>query len=160
MAGHRTRHPAGTVLRANADTLSQASGQHLRAAGGYLVLFRAGTSLGEAGLVTQARDYYQRMHAPAHTRLGPDHPDTLYARNNFAYWRGEAVDPSGAAVALEELLADRLRVLGPDHPDTLATQHHLARWRGEAGDAAGAVAEFEEMLADRLRVLDPITPTL
>ncbi|MGH3985454.1 MAG: tetratricopeptide repeat protein [Pseudonocardiaceae bacterium] len=43
--------------------------------------------------------------------------------------RGEAGDPAGAAAALEQLLADVLRVLGPDHPDTLATRHNLAYWR-------------------------------
>ncbi|WP_338597130.1 tetratricopeptide repeat protein [Saccharopolyspora sp. SCSIO 74807] len=90
--------------------------------------------------------------------LGPDHPDTLSSRNNLARWRGEAGDPAGAVVVLEELLADELRVLGPDHPDTLSSRNNLARWRGEAGDPAGAVVVLEELLADELRVLGPDHP--
>ncbi|MFE7475747.1 tetratricopeptide repeat protein, partial [Streptomyces sp. NPDC057575] len=63
--------------------------------------------------------------------LGPDHPETLAARHNFASFRGEAGDAAGAAAAFEELLADRLRVQGPDHPNTLAAHDDLAHWRGE-----------------------------
>ncbi|MFF3129226.1 tetratricopeptide repeat protein [Streptomyces sp. NPDC057908] len=94
------------------------------------------------------------LHRPVH-HSGPDHPDTLTARNNLAHWRGEAGDAAGAAVAFEELLADRLRVLGPDHPHTLATRDRLAHWRGEAGDAVGAAVAFEGLLADLLRVQGP-----
>ncbi|MFC5645609.1 tetratricopeptide repeat protein, partial [Kitasatospora cinereorecta] len=50
--------------------------------------------------------------------LGPDHPDTLTARSNLAWWRGEAGDAAGAAAAYDQLLPDLERVLGPDHPDT------------------------------------------
>jgi hypothetical protein len=84
---------------------------------------------------------------------GPDHLDTLATRHNLARWRGEAGDPAAAAAALEELLADMVRMLGPDHPHTLTTRNNLASWRGEAGDTAGAAAALEELLADRLRVL-------
>jgi len=63
--------------------------------------------------------------------LGADHPDTLSARHNVAYWRGAAGDPAGAVAAFQELLADRLRVLGADHPDTLITRRNLAYWRGQ-----------------------------
>ncbi|MFE4800435.1 tetratricopeptide repeat protein [Streptomyces sp. NPDC056708] len=68
------------------------------------------------------------LHRPVH-HSGPDHPDTLTARNNLAHWRGEAGDAAGAVVAFEGVLADRLRVLGPDHPDTLATRNNLAQFR-------------------------------
>ncbi|MER5853152.1 tetratricopeptide repeat protein [Streptomyces sp. NPDC002012] len=97
------------------------------------------------------------LHRPVH-HSGPDHTDTLTARNNLAHWRGEAGDAAGAAVAFEELLADRLRVLGPDHPHTLAARGNLARCRGKAGDAVGAAAEWEELLAEMLRVKGPDDP--
>ncbi|MGX8910233.1 tetratricopeptide repeat protein [Streptomyces netropsis] len=80
-------------------------------------------------------------------------PDTLAARHNLAYWRGEAGDAAGAAAAYTELLEHMLRVLGPDHPDTLVVRGSLARWRGEAGDATGAVTAYTELLEHKLRVL-------
>jgi hypothetical protein len=53
--------------------------------------------------------------------LGPDHPDTLTARGNVAFFTGEAGDAGGALALSRALLPDQIRVLGPDHPDTLAT---------------------------------------
>lgn len=56
-------------------------------------------------------------HAPTITTLlEPDHPDTLAARHNLAFWRGEAGDAAGSANAFAELLPIRERVLGPEHP--------------------------------------------
>ena len=52
--------------------------------------------------------------------LGPEHPDTLIARHDLAYWTGEAGDPAAARDLFAELLPVRERVLGPEHPDTLA----------------------------------------
>lgn len=63
--------------------------------------------------------------------LGADHPDTLLARNNLAFWRGEGGDTAGAVAELEAVLPDRLRVLGPNHPDTVVTRSNLARWRSQ-----------------------------
>ena len=146
------------ALRANTGTLQTVASDVLWEPDGHPVLFRAGRSLGDAGLVAVAADHFNLLRTAATHRLGPDHPDTLASRGNLARWRGEAGDPAGAAAAFELLLADRLRVLGPDHPDTLATRGNLARWRGEAGDAAGAAAGFEELLTEMLRVLGPDHP--
>ncbi|WP_435191616.1 tetratricopeptide repeat protein [Streptomyces sp. bgisy126] len=122
------------------------------------VLFHAGTTLGEAGQAAAAHDHYQHLHATAHQLLGPEHLDTLAARNNLARWRDEVGDPAGAANAYTELLADYLRILGPDHPHTLTTRGNLARWRGEAGDPAGAANAYTELLTDYLRILGPDHP--
>ncbi|WP_455431570.1 FxSxx-COOH system tetratricopeptide repeat protein [Streptomyces griseosporeus] len=141
------------ALRANATTLTRTAEEALYQPDAHAVLYRVGRSLGEAGQVTAAAAHFQRLTETTGHRLGPDHPDTLTARHNLAYWRAEAGDTAGAAAAFEQLLADRVRVMGEDHPDTLATRHNLASWRGVAGDAAGAAAAFEHVLADRLRVL-------
>jgi hypothetical protein len=148
----------GQVLRANAEAVAEVGGQHVWEPEAHPVLFRAGRSLGERGGVAQAREYFHRLHAMASERLGPDHPDTLLTRTNLAHWRGLAGDSAGAAAALEELLADYLRVLGPDHPDTLITRDYLALFRAQAGDPAGAVTAYEELLTDYLRVLGPDHP--
>jgi hypothetical protein len=146
------------VLRADTTTLTRRHPTALWDGEAHPVLFRAGTSLGEGGLATQAVDYFSDLTDRTSRLLGPDHPDTLTTRHNLAAWRGQAGDPAGAAAATERLLADRLRVLGPDHPDTLATRANLAAWRGEAGDPAGAATATERLLADQLRVLGPDHP--
>ncbi|MDI5968925.1 tetratricopeptide repeat protein [Streptomyces sp. SL13] len=146
------------TLRTNTTALATCSGAALWQPNPHTVLFRTGTSLGNAGQVTAARDHFHTLHTDLVRVLGPDHPDTLGTRHNLASWRGEAGDAAGAATAFAELLTDRLRVLGPDHPDTLTTRHNLASWRGEAGDAAGAATATAELLTDRLRVLGPDHP--
>ncbi|WP_165960887.1 NB-ARC domain-containing protein, partial [Actinocrispum wychmicini] len=80
----------GQVLRANADALSEAGGQHLWEPDGHKVLFRAGNSLGQTGLVAEARDYFDRQRITAQKHHGSDHPDTLITRRHIAYWRGKA----------------------------------------------------------------------
>jgi tetratricopeptide (TPR) repeat protein len=89
------------------------------------------------------------------TVLGPDHPSTLAARNNLAYWIAQTGDASEALRLSAELLHDEQRVLGPNHPDTLATRNNVAGWTGQTGDARGALRLFAELLPDQLRVLGP-----
>ncbi|MGH3972950.1 MAG: tetratricopeptide repeat protein [Pseudonocardiaceae bacterium] len=98
------------------------------------MLFRAGRSLGECGLISAAVHYWTQTVTDATDALGPDHPDTLTTRHHLARWRGEAGDPAGAVAAFDGLLGDYLRVLGADHPDTLIVQSNLAYWRGRAHD--------------------------
>jgi hypothetical protein len=67
---------------------------------------------------------------------GPEHPDTLAARNQLARWTGEAGDAAGARDLFAALLPVRERVQGPEHPDTLATRANLAYWSGKTEEAA------------------------
>jgi hypothetical protein len=145
----------GQVLRANATALADRDPLAMWQPTGHPVVFRTGRSLGEAGLVADAIAHFQAAVAAACRELGQDHPDTLTARYELAYWQGEAGDFAGAAAAIAELLPDRLRVLGPDHPDTLGTRANLAYWRGHAGDPANAAAATEAAIADMVRVLGP-----
>jgi Tetratricopeptide repeat len=150
--------PRSQVLRANTATLTTRHPNALWTPDAHPVLFRAGLSLGETGLVGDAVAYFTNLADQASTRLGPDHLATLTTRGNLAHWRGQAGDPAGAATAFAELLTDQLRVLGPDHPGTLRTRSNLARCRGQAGDQAGAATAFAELLTDQLRVLGPDHP--
>ncbi|MGW4065249.1 tetratricopeptide repeat protein [Amycolatopsis sp. NPDC004747] len=145
----------GQVMRTNAETLTVLAGEHLWSSEVHPLLFQAGNSLGDSGLVGRATDYFHRLHEITERALGPDHAATLTCRHQLAYWGGQAGDPAGAIAALEDLLTDRTRLLGPDHPAVLTTRANLARYRGFAGDPAGAVAAYEEVVADRLRVLGP-----
>ncbi|MEV7395296.1 FxSxx-COOH system tetratricopeptide repeat protein [Streptomyces sp. NPDC091215] len=146
------------ALRANTTALTALAENTLFLPKAHAVLYRAGSSLGEAGQVTAARDYFHHLTRTTTFWLGPDHPDTLSTRHSLARWRGEMGDPVGAAAAFAELLDDCMRVLGPDDPDTLTTRHNLARWRGAAGDPVGAAAAFTELLDDHMRVLGPDHP--
>ncbi|ONF61740.1 hypothetical protein AVR91_0242220 [Amycolatopsis keratiniphila subsp. keratiniphila] len=148
----------GQVLRANTDALADTAGEHLWEPEAHPVLFRAGISLGAGELVTEARDYFHRLHATANRILGAEHCCTLAIRSNLARWQGEAGDLAGAAAAFKTLHADKVRLLGPDHPDTLDTRHDLACWRGEAGDPTGAAVALEQVFADKVRLLGPDHP--
>jgi tetratricopeptide (TPR) repeat protein len=149
----------GQVMRANSAALRGRDARTLWDPAAHPVLFQAGRSLGEAGLVADAIAYFEGLCGDCRRLLGPDHPDTLTARYDLAYWRGEAGDFAGAAEALEQLLADRVRVLGADHSDTLGTGHGVAYWRGHAGDPAGAAVATEALLTESMRVLGPDHPT-
>ncbi|WP_208720293.1 tetratricopeptide repeat protein [Amycolatopsis circi] len=148
----------GQMLRANAAALAETGSDRTWEPAGHEVFRRAGKSLGNIGLVADAREYFQCLHTTVARQLGPDHPDTLTTRHSLATWRGLAGDPAGAVSAFEELLSDRLRVLGRDHLDTLNGSAALANSRGLAGDPAGAAAAFAELLANQLRVLGPEHP--
>ena len=80
--------------------------------------------LGDSGSYPAARDLFQLI-ADAHREsdaYGPEHPDTLAARADLAYWTGQAGDAAGARDQFAALLPIRERVLGPEHPDTLTTR--------------------------------------
>ncbi|MFD0316856.1 tetratricopeptide repeat protein [Streptomyces flavalbus] len=147
----------GSVLRANSAALRDVSGSSLFAedTGAHRVLFHAIADLGRTGQVGAALTASQDLTDACLRHLGPEHRSTLSARNNLAYWRGEAGDTAGAITAFQELLPDVSRLLGPDDRDTLNTRSNLARCQGLAGDAARAAATFEELLADTLRQYGP-----
>ncbi|MFD7879906.1 tetratricopeptide repeat protein [Streptomyces sp. NPDC059766] len=143
------------ALRANTETLTRHAEDALWRPNAHPVLYRVGRSLGESGQATTALAHFRHLARAAHDHLGPDHPDTLEARDNLARWRGEAGDPAGAADAFAELLEHTQRVLGPDHNHSLEARHDLASWRGEAGDPAGAAAALAELAPDIERVQGP-----
>ncbi|WP_406436626.1 tetratricopeptide repeat protein [Streptomyces sp. NBC_01613] len=146
------------ALRANTAVLTAVAEDALYTPAAHQVLFRTGTSLGEAGQITASNDHHHHMIAATRERFGPDHFDTLTARHNLIRWQSEAGDAAGAAAAFEVLVTDYVRVLGSDHFETLKVGHNLAHWRGKAGDATGAAAAFDVLLADCLRVLGPDHP--
>ena len=85
--------------------------------------------------------------------LGPDHPDTLHARNNLAV-AYRSVDRFGEAIELfEQVLAKREKLLGPDHPDTLTTRNNLAFAYLSVGRFGEAIELSEQVLAKRKRLL-------
>jgi DNA-binding SARP family transcriptional activator len=85
--------------------------------------------------------------------LGPEHPDTLMARNDLAA-SYHGVGRFAEAIAIyEALLADHERVLGPEHPSTLTIRNNLAYTYRKHARIGDALAILEPLLADRDRIL-------
>lgn len=146
------------VLRANTDALTRHAEDALWYPDAHAVLFRAGESLGRSGQVADAVSHALYLAETARQRLGPDHPDALIARNNLAYWRGEAGDPAGAADAFADLLSDRTRILGWSHPHTLDTVVNLSHWQARAGHTRSAGLSFFAFYGVCLDKLGPEHP--
>ncbi len=94
--------------------------------------------------------------------LGPDHPDTLNARNSLAAAYQAAGRVAEAIPLFEQTLIGRERFLGPDHPDTLTSRNNLANAYQDAGRVAEAIPLHEQTLAACERLLgadDPSTLT-
>jgi hypothetical protein len=111
-------------------------------------IWQIATYLGSSGSYPAARDLWQLI-ADAYNEddaYGPEHPSTLAARANLAYWIGEAGDAAAARDQFAALLPVRERVLGAEHPETLIVRNNLAYWTGEAGDAAAARDQFATLL--------------
>lgn len=107
----------GAIWRANTTALTTHAGQYLWDPKIHVVLFRLGQSLGEAGMVTRAVDYFNALRSTAMKHLGSKHPDTLRALNDLATWRGFRGDVSGAGADFKKLLAEVVPLLGPEHPN-------------------------------------------
>jgi tetratricopeptide (TPR) repeat protein len=110
----------------------------------------------------QAVSFGEPLTADLEWVLGPDHPDTLNARNSLAA-AYQAMGRVAEAIPLfEQTLIVRERLLGPDHPDTLTSRNNLANAYQDAGRVAEAIPLHEQTLAACERLLgadDPSTLT-
>ena len=91
--------------------------------------------------------------------LGPDHPDTLNARNNLADAYREAGRAARAAFLYEENLAACERRMGPGHPLTLTARSNLAAAYQDVGRHAEAILLYEQTLATYEQMLGPGHPS-
>ena len=85
--------------------------------------------------------------------LGPDHPDTLNARNSLAAAYQAAGRAAEAIPLFEQTLVAGERLLGADHPDTLNSRNNLAVAYQDAGRLDEAIPLLERTLAARERLL-------
>ena len=142
-----------TTLQANTTTLTRHAGGLLWQPDGHRLLYRAGTSLLDAGLHAPTVTYWQHMTDQASRLLGDEHPDTLAARGNLADSYRQA-GRTGEAISLEErVAADRERLLGDEHPHTLTARANLAASYGQAGRTGEAISLGERVAADFARLL-------
>ena len=108
--------------------------------------------------LTRAIDLGERTLADRERILGPDHPDTLFSRNNLAYAYQSAGRLAEGIPLFERNLADRERIMGRDHPDTISSRNNLAYAYQSAGRLDEAIPLIEQTIADSERVLGPDHP--
>ena len=111
------------------------------------------------GSARWAIDLGEPLTAHLERRLGPDHPDTLNARNSLAAAYLAAGRTAEAIPMFERTLALRQGLLGPDDPDTLTSRNNLAAAYQDAGRAGEAIQLFEQTLATRERLLGADDPS-
>ena len=114
------------TLRSNTQALRSVAEPTLWTPDAHHVLFRAGQSLGSAGMVAAARAHFEQLDQSARHYLGPDHSDTFNVRNGAAVWRGHTGDVAGAVAALAAVLADQRRRSAPITPMN-GTSHRTVR---------------------------------
>ena len=111
-----------------------------------------------AGQPADAIRLYRRTLADRERIQGPQHPDTMTARQKLA----DAYLADGrlkdALAQYKRVLADRERVLGPDHLDTIRACGNLASADHSAGRMASAVRYYEQASAGYERILGPEHP--
>jgi tetratricopeptide (TPR) repeat protein len=145
-------------LRANTATLTGLAPDVLWQPAPHSLLWRAGRSLKGAGQPHAALDYHAELLEQAEQRLGPEHPDTLTARNNLAAVYQDAGRLADALPLLEATAVIFERILGPAHTAILTSRNNLARVYQAAGRLTDALPLYEATLTDRERVLGPDHP--
>jgi tetratricopeptide (TPR) repeat protein len=121
----------------------------------YLVLHRL-NELGDCA--PQAIALGEPLVADVEDMLGPDHPNTLNARNSLASAYLAIGRPGDAIPQLEKTLTAGEGLLDADHPSTLATRNNLANAYRAAGRATEAIPLHEQNLAVCERRLGPGHP--
>jgi RNA polymerase sigma factor (sigma-70 family) len=110
------------------------------------------------GSVRRAIEVGELLTAHLVRLLGPDHPDTLNARNSLAAAYLAAGRAAEAIPLFEQILALRQGLLGPEDPDTLTSRNNLAAAYQDAGRAGEAIQLFEQTLSVRERLLGEDDP--
>lgn len=152
---HQHRTSSALLLRSNALALSRLILEHPQGSRLHPLLFLLGEGYGQAGLVSEAHEYFTRLRERASATLGTDSRDALQARQRDAYWLGISGRNEQALREFQALAADQARAHGPDDVDTLIARHNVARFRGRSGDPQGAVDDLVRLVEDETRALGP-----
>jgi serine/threonine protein kinase/tetratricopeptide (TPR) repeat protein len=107
-----------------------------------------GRSLWELGYYAQAEPVLTKARQTLEASLGPDHLDTLSAKQGLAMLYGKLGKYAQAEKLLHEVLSGRTAQLGARHRETLLTKQALAVMYYEQGEIAQAETWFQEVLAD------------
>ena len=91
--------------------------------------------------------------------LGTEHPDTLIARHELAYWTGEAGDAAGARDQFADLLPIRERVQGTEHRGALFARTNSPTGPGRRGMRPGPATSSPTCCPSASGSRAPSTPT-
>jgi non-specific serine/threonine protein kinase/serine/threonine-protein kinase len=101
-----------------------------------------GNTLDKLGQPKEAAFHLRRALELRRKTLGPDHPDTLTAQEDLAFFVGEKLQQPEESERLSRSTWEaRLRILGPDHPKTLESLDTL----GGALRDLGRLDEAEDL---------------
>ena len=106
-----------------------------------------------AGEPGDAVTVLQRAVSECEQFRGPQHPDTLSARDELAEAYQAAGDAKAAIRLLSKNLADRERLQGPRDAETMATRDRLAAAFLAEGKNKDAISHYKRALSDREKVL-------
>ncbi|MFJ8010808.1 FxSxx-COOH system tetratricopeptide repeat protein [Streptomyces fagopyri] len=148
-----TQPELATTLRANTSALADHTHNHLWHSEGHYVLYRAGRSLLNAGLVASATTYWQNMVTTSHQLLGDDNPHTLAARVELGVSYVQEGHIDAAIDLLGRVVVDSERLLGSDHSSTHIVRGNLAAAYWQAGRTDEAIELQERVVADSTRLL-------
>ncbi|SUE28942.1 Uncharacterized protein containing caspase domain [Nocardia farcinica] len=107
---------------------------------------------------TEAIPLYEQTLVERERVLGPDHPDTLAARNNLADAYHSVGRVPETIPLYERILVDSERILGLDHPDTVAACANLATAYRLGRRLDKAIPLYERTLTEAERILGPDHP--
>jgi len=143
------------AMRDSTARLHEAAGRLLWTPERHPVLVRAGQSLETGRLLQPAASYWQSLLNISTQLLGPDHAQTVQARDRLAASHEAAGHPDDAVTVYERALAERERILGPGHPETLTTRTSLAHAYQSAGRSHDTIRLAEHGLSEAERIMGP-----
>ncbi len=147
VVGDRLKKAAASPeLEAIGDPLTVATMQHI-----------LGSSLTGLGNTSEAIALLNNAYQTRKVKLGRDHPDTLWTRNNLAIAYMTAGRTAEAVPILEENLKASETILGPDHTETLHRRGNLASAYYSVGRTSEAIKLDEETLILCEEKLGPTT---
>ncbi len=117
------------------------------------IRFTLGTTYHGLGQLSKAEPHLVRAVELRRGLFGPDHPETLNARNELLTTRLEAGQAEAAFPELLQLDDDCRKALGPERPLSLTVRNNVAIALEKAGRREEAARLFDEVYQARLKVL-------
>jgi tetratricopeptide (TPR) repeat protein len=97
------------------------------------VLYKLASCLATQGRTRESLPYYTEAIEHVTATAGPEAPDTLLFRNDYARALSGLGDDATAITELRAILAAREKVIGPGHPQTAITRVDLGKILGRNG---------------------------